>query len=68
MDQLVCLHDYLDHVFASGATNHDAPTNSKIFDPQPVEGKLINAMGTVEERNTFGHGFSLLHCETTGGL
>jgi hypothetical protein len=57
VNQLVYSHHNLDHISAARTTNHNAPANGKISDPQPVEGKFINAVGAVEQRDT--HGFRI---------
>jgi hypothetical protein len=54
MNQLKPAHYDLDHISASGAMNSNAPAHGEICNALPVEGKVIDTIGTVEERNGNG--------------
>jgi len=56
VNHLVSPHHDLDHVSAFWTTHHDAPAESKISDLFVIECEVIDAMGAVEQRNTFGFG------------
>jgi len=65
VNHLVSAHHDLDHVSASWAMNHDTPAKTKISDFLAIESEVIDAVGTVEQRDTSGFGFRI-HLEPLG--
>ncbi len=56
MNHLVSPYHDLDYVSATRTTNGDTPAKSKISDLLVIESEVIDAVGAVEERDTFGLG------------
>lgn len=56
MDHSISLHYDFHDIAAARAANAHTPAIGEIADTLPIEGKLVDAMGTSEECNTHGAG------------